>query len=272
MEMENKTIALLIDADNMDKKHLEVLIEELNKIGDITYKRIYGDFTSQNLQKWKQLTLDFALEPIQQYAVNGKKNVTDAAMVIDAMDILHSGTIDAVCLATNDSDFTRLAKRFKNAKMVVIGAGNTSASKEFIAACHRFLLLDVLANDKAEVEAEKKSMKAIEPICETKNKTNGNSVEQKEQTSGNKLQTKKQLIELSKKIIKEEGDGDDKGMLFASFVQSLYKRDPAFNPRNYDSGQARKPIVFFKELEIYEKKQFIIDDSKKTIERIKIAK
>ncbi|MDR2267045.1 MAG: NYN domain-containing protein [Christensenellaceae bacterium] len=304
MEIKDKTIALLIDADNISRKYLEVLVDELNKFGDITYKRIYGDFTSTHMRSWRELLLDFALEPIQQFNIVGKKNVTDAAMIIDAMDILYSGTVDAFCIATSDSDFTKLAVRIKNQKKTVIGAGNHTTSNAFRTACHRFLLMDTLieqtskgmaftssASDEilssmAKVAKPTKKTKSItaskEATANNKNvaAVNGKAIAtDKKSTTINKKQQdntlettlkslKQQLVKNAKKILNEQGDSDG-GMWFSAFMSALYKCDNTFNPKNY--GQESRLIPFFKNFEINGEKLFIIDTRNSASERIRLA-
>lgn len=169
MDIKNRTIALLIDSDNVSAKYLDLLINEVSKFGNITYKRIYGDFTSSVAASWRKILNEYAIEPIQQYLITTKLkdkdreftfNVTDSAMVIDAMDILYKHNADCVCLATSDSDFTRLAIRFRNENYVVIGVGEKKTPQSFIAACHRFILIDALL-----AESEKP---AEEQVKETK--------------------------------------------------------------------------------------------------------
>ena len=108
--MEEKKFALLIDADNISSKYIKIIIEELSKYGTITYKRLYGDLTRPNNKSWKNAMLSHSIVPFQQFNYTTGKNSTDSAMIIDAMDILYSGSVNGFCLATSDSDFTRLAR------------------------------------------------------------------------------------------------------------------------------------------------------------------
>ena len=116
-------IAVLIDGDNIPSAHVKEMMEEIAKYGNPTIKRIYGDWTRPGLTKWKNLLLENAITPIQQYGYTTGKNATDSAMIIDAMDILYSGKVNGFCLVSSDSDFTRLATRLKEAGMQVIGIG-----------------------------------------------------------------------------------------------------------------------------------------------------
>ena len=119
----NTQIAILIDGDNIPSKYINEMIEEITKYGNPTIKRIYGDWTKPQLSKWKKVLLDNAITPIQQYSYTLGKNATDSAMIIDAMDILYSGKVDGFCIASSDSDFTRLATRIRETGLTVIGIG-----------------------------------------------------------------------------------------------------------------------------------------------------
>lgn len=148
--------AILIDADNISEKYIRIILSETSKIGVATYKRIYGDWTNPQLTKWKKVLLDNSIIPIQQYSYTSGKSSTDAAMIIDAMDILYSGNVDGFVIASSDSDFTRLVARLRESGKQVIGMGESKTPKPFIAACNQFKYLDKLhdAMRKAEKEAE----------------------------------------------------------------------------------------------------------------------
>ena len=119
----NLNLAVLIDGDNIPSAHVKEMMEEIAKYGNPTIKRIYGDWTNPHLSKWKNLLLQNAITPIQQYAYTTGKNATDSAMIIDAMDILYSEKVNGFCLVSSDSDFTKLATRLREAGMQVIGIG-----------------------------------------------------------------------------------------------------------------------------------------------------
>ncbi len=116
--MEDKKFAILIDADNIGSQYIKVIIDEAAKEGIITYKRIYGDWTKPNLSSWKEVLLEYSINPMQQYAYTTGKNSTDSAMIIDAMDILYTGNVDGFCIVSSDSDFTKLAARLKESGKV----------------------------------------------------------------------------------------------------------------------------------------------------------
>lgn len=143
METEKK-IAVLIDSDNVSPKNVKGMMDEIAKYGNITIKRIYGDLTQPNKNGWKNVLLENAIIPIQQYSYTTGKNSTDSAMIIDAMDILHSDKTDGFCLVSSDSDFTRLAMCLREAGKLVVGMGAKATPKPFISACNVFVHLEVL--------------------------------------------------------------------------------------------------------------------------------
>lgn len=144
MEIKDKTIALLIDSDNISREYYSILLDELSKYGRVTYRRLYGDFSKPKSNGWKDALLEYSIEQIQQIAYTNGKNATDLSMVIDAMDILFKGKVDCFCLATSDSDFTGLAMRFRNDNIIVIGAGEEKTPDSFRKACDRFISIDEL--------------------------------------------------------------------------------------------------------------------------------
>lgn len=153
MEME-KHYAVLIDADNVAAKYTKYILDEVSNYGIVTYKRVYGDWTRANLAGWKNMALDNAITPVQQYSYTTGKNATDSAMIIDAMDILYSQNVDGFCIVSSDSDFTRLAIRLRESGMHVIGMGERKTPKPFSTACNAFKYLEVLAEEDVVQTAE----------------------------------------------------------------------------------------------------------------------
>ena len=142
-------LAVLIDADNAHAKHLEQLLVEIAKYGTASVRRAYGDWTSTQLDRWKQPLLEHSVQPIQQYSYTRGKNATDSALIIDAMDILHAGTVDGFCLVSSDSDFTRLAARIREQGLTAYGFGERKTPKPFVAACDTFVYVENLAGGDA---------------------------------------------------------------------------------------------------------------------------
>ena len=150
--MENKRFALLIDADNISAKYISVILEELSTYGITTYKRIYGDWTSTQANKWKGELLENSVIPVQQFSNTVGKNATDSTLIIDAMDILYTGNVDGFCIVSSDSDFTRLASRLRESGMEVIGMGEEKTPRSFRVACTRFINLENLSNQDEDTE------------------------------------------------------------------------------------------------------------------------
>ena len=138
-------LAVLIDADNAQASITEVLLAEVAKYGTAHVKRAYGDWTSANLKGWKDKLLAQSIQPIQQFAYTRGKNSTDAAMVIDAMDLLYSGRFDGFCIVSSDSDFTRLAARLRESGLTVYGFGERKTPTPFVAACDKFIYIENLS-------------------------------------------------------------------------------------------------------------------------------
>lgn len=244
--MENdKTLAVLIDGDNIPSKYVKEMMEEIAKYGNPTIKRIYGDWTKPHLVKWKKILLENAITPMQQYSYTTGKNATDSAMIIDAMDILYSGKVDGFCIASSDSDFTRLATRIRETGKMVIGIGEKKTPAPFIAACDRFIYLEILGDDDKESNAtstQKRKKKPVETI-----------------TPG--------VIRLITQSVKDLADED--GWAFLGDVGSLIqKKQPNFDARNYgfekltplvkstgkfeidqrDSGKGRYKLIYIRRI------------------------
>lgn len=206
----NLNIAVLIDGDNIPSAHVKEMMEEIAKYGNPTIKRIYGDWTKPHLSKWKNLLLENAITPIQQYGYTTGKNATDSAMIIDAMDILYSGKVNGFCLVSSDSDFTRLATRLREAGMQVIGIGEKKTPNPFIVACDRFIYIEILKSktDKPEHSTDKNS----------------------EKDSVDKI-TRKEINLIATTI---SDVSDDDGWAYLGDVGSLLqKKQPNFDSRNF---------------------------------------
>lgn len=204
----NLNMAVLIDGDNIPSAHVKEMMEELAKYGNPTIKRIYGDWTKPNLTKWKNLLLENAITPIQQYGYTTGKNATDSAMIIDAMDILYSGKVHGFCLVSSDSDFTRLATRLREAGMQVIGIGEKKTPNPFIVACDKFIYIEILKKQtEKKVESKEPDELSVDSI------------------------TKKEIKLISATI---NDLSDEEGWAFLGDVGSLLlKKQPNFDSRNY---------------------------------------
>ena len=178
----DKRFALLIDADNVSSKYIKPILDELSKYGTITYKRIYGDWTSTLHAKWKDALLDNSITPIQLFSYTVGKNATDSAMIIDAMDILYTNSVEGFCLVSSDSDFTRLASRIRESGLTVIGMGEKKTPTPFRKACDIFTTLELLIGearrDKANGSSSSLTIEEVERAVVdiiTDNQNNGKS-------------------------------------------------------------------------------------------------
>jgi len=220
-------LAVLIDADNVPYSNVKGMIEEITKYGTPTTKRIYADWTKPNAGGWKGVLLEHAITPIQQYSYTVGKNSSDSAMIIDAMDILYSDKVDGFCIVSSDSDFTRLAVRLRESGMKVIGMGEQKTPNSFIAACDRFIYIEVL------VGAIKKKKPKTGPTAETKKVIDKNPSKVVEKPTPKPLS---KIDEPTIDLIEDSIDdiSDDSGWAFLGDVGNLIvKKKPEFDPRNY---------------------------------------
>lgn len=215
----NINLAVLIDGDNIPSAFVKEMMEEIAKYGNPTIKRIYGDWTKPNLSKWKNILLENAITPIQQYGYTTGKNATDSAMIIDAMDILYSEKVNGFCIVSSDSDFTRLATRLREAGMQVIGIGEKKTPNPFIVACDKFIYIEILKNkSKEKVSEDEKEL---------------------DKETFDKISPKE--IRLIASTITDLSD--DEGWAFLGDVGSLLqKKRPNFDPRNY-GFQKLTPLI-----------------------------
>ena len=158
----NQKLAVLIDADNAQASVIQELLAEVSRYGTATIKRAYGDWTTTNLKGWKEVLHRMAIQPIQQFSYTTGKNSTDASLIIDAMDVLHTGSVDGFCLVSSDSDFTRLATRIREAGLVVYGFGERKTPEPFVAACDKFIYTEILRNEPDEASPNQQQ----QPVAE----------------------------------------------------------------------------------------------------------
>ena len=157
-------LAVLIDADNTSPRIAAGLFEEIAKFGEASVRRIYGDFSSPHLKAWASILQKYAIDPYQQFAYTTGKNASDIALVIDAMDLLHSGRFDGFCLVSSDSDFTRLASRLREQGADVYGFGERKTPESFRQACRRFIYTENLLPDApASAPEDGATRKALQP-------------------------------------------------------------------------------------------------------------
>ncbi|HEV3252682.1 MAG TPA: NYN domain-containing protein [Puia sp.] len=218
-------LAVLIDADNVPYSNVKGMLEEMAKYGTPTFKRIYADWTKPTVSGWKNVLLENAITPVQQYSYTTGKNATDSAMIIDAMDILYSGRVEGFCLVSSDSDFTKLATRLREAGMKVFGFGEKKTPKPFISACDKFIYIEILSSP-AKLEVVSPPVKS----------TIKNNAEVKLKVQSSQAQSiLKADRELAKLITDSINDiADENGWAFLGELGNfLLKKQPNFDPRNY---------------------------------------
>lgn len=242
MNIENKSIALLIDAENISQNYIEIIIDEANKYGKINYRRVYGDWTTPQLNPWKQRISEFGMTPVQQYAYTSGKNASDFTLIIDAMDILYSGKVNAFCIVSSDSDFTKLVTRLREDDMFVFGMGESKTPISLVNSCETFSYLDkMLAATEIPAATEEKKEATKPP----KKKQNGFKPESSI-TPLNKVKS-----ELANII---NDNVEDDGWAYWSLIAQLFqKKFPGFHPRNY--GDNTRPLQFFEKMEEFEFKK-----------------
>lgn len=161
-QSEQQKFAVLIDGDNAQASLLPQILAEVSKVGLITIKRIYGDWTTTSMNSWKESLHKYAIQPIQQFRYTVGKNATDSAMIIDAMDLLHTNDVDGFCIVASDSDYTRLATRIREEGLFVIGVGEKKTPEAFTNACNQFIYCENLAISKEPKKKPKKKPKKEE--------------------------------------------------------------------------------------------------------------
>ncbi len=241
-------LAVLIDADNVPYANVKEMFEEIAKYGTPTFKRIYADWTKPTVSGWKNVLLENAITPIQQYSYSTGKNATDSALIIDAMDILYTGKVDGFCIVSSDSDFTRLATRLREAGMKVIGIGEKKTLAPFITACDKFIYIEILKDTNTAPTDTKKTSKQVSKPSEPLSKI------------------EPQIIKLFSDSITALADED--GWAFLGELGSLMlKKKPDFDPRNYGFAKMLPLIRSINKFEIDER-----ETGKKNVKHIYIRK
>jgi hypothetical protein len=223
-------IAVLIDGDNAQSSLLPQMLVEAGRHGQVTVRRIYGDWTTSNMNSWKE-TLNFhAFQPIQQFRYTVGKNVTDSAMIIDAMDILHSGVVDGFCLVSSDSDYTRLATRIREAGVFVMGIGEKKTPKAFVNACDLFVYTENLVEEK----------KALQKKRTQSSRTKKTSTGVAEPETESEKEEADPMPVLSQAF--EMAVGQDGWARLDVMGNAIYQVDPGFDPRTYGHKQLSRML------------------------------
>ncbi|HIE24507.1 MAG TPA: NYN domain-containing protein [Anaerolineales bacterium] len=221
-----RKISVLIDGDNAQAKLLPQMLAETSKYGQVTIRRIYGDWTTKSMNSWKKILNFHAVQPVQQFRYTVGKNATDSAMIIDAMDILHSGNVGGFCLVSSDSDYTRLATRIREAGIFVMGIGEKKTPRPFVNACDLFVFTENLVPKKKPAprtrSADAKQTQTRQPAKEPE-----------------PIPLLKQAFEIA---VREDGWAS-----MAMLGNALYQIDPSFDPRTYGQGQLSRLIMKYQD-------------------------
>lgn len=246
--------ALLIDADNVSAKYIKPILDELSKYGNVTYKRIYGDWTSTYNSSWKEVLLQNSITPIQQFSYTHGKNATDSAMIIDAMDMLYTSELEGFCLVSSDSDFTKLASRLRESGRMVIGMGESKTPAPFRKACDIFTELELLLEDNTlgntvitslPVKGEKQPVNA----AAANGSGNGNNENKNSRKTSVNAVGKNQIEEAVVKII-TENQNNDKETGLGEVGSRLVKLYPDFDVRRYGYSLLSKFLETFPKLKL----------------------
>ena len=228
VEFRADRLAVLIDADNARASMIEPLLKEITKYGTANVKRIYGDWTSNQLISWKDKLNKFAVLPIQQFSYTTGKNSTDSALIIDAMDLLYTQNFDGFCIVSSDSDFTRLACRIREAGLSVYGFGEQKTPEPFVKACDRFIYTEILDGIVTTV---------ISSLSERISTTSNSSIQSHQHIptdsdSNKKAKQKQEIINLLKDVY-EASEEKDGWVNLGTLGSQINKLSPSFDSRNF---------------------------------------
>lgn len=217
-------LAVLIDADNTSPRYTKAIFDEIARLGEASVRRCYGDFSSQQMSGWSKVQAEFGLVPHHQPANTVGKNASDIALVIDAMDLMHSGRFDGFVLVSSDSDFTRLASRIREQGLNVYGMGMQKTPDAFRKACKRFIFLENLDGVPEKTDGPRKS------------------------------KDKRDLLEVREMIFRamDAIDQEDEWYRLGDIGQFLTTSNPDFDTRSYGK---RKLSEIVAELKVFETKQ-----------------
>ncbi len=219
--MRDRRIALLIDGDNAQPSLITNMLDEASKYGLVIIRRIYGDWTTSNMNGWKDTLQTYAIQPIQQFRYTIGKNATDSAMIIDAMDVLYEGGVDGFCLVSSDSDYTRLATRIREKGFFVMGIGKKNTPRAFVNACNVFVFTENL-----QIETQPPQRSA--PAARSKASASGEPAVV-EQGPAEPLPLLKRAFDLAA--------GDDGWAFLGIIGNHIRQLDPSFDPRTFGYKQ-----------------------------------
>jgi uncharacterized LabA/DUF88 family protein len=226
-------MAILIDGDNAQPSLIGNMLAETSKYGNVVIRRIYGDWTTANMNGWKDTLQTHAIQPIQQFRYTVGKNATDSAMIIDAMDTLYEDRVDGFCLVSSDSDYTRLATRVREKGVFVMGIGKKMTPRAFVSACDVFVFTENLQKENQPPPPQKKPREQSRKNEKSEKVEKVEEVEH-EQPSSEALPLLKQAFDLAVQ---------DDGWAFLGMMGThLRQLDPSFDPRTYGYKQLSQLI------------------------------
>ena len=241
MEIKNKSIALLIDAENISPNYIEIIIDEANKYGTINYRRVYGDWTTPQLNPWKTKVSEFGLTPVQQYAYTSGKNSSDFTLIIDAMDILYSEKVNSFCIVSSDSDFTKLVTRLREDNMFVFGMGESKTPISLVNSCETFAYLDKMLKEEPKEEP-------VEVDIKTNKKKTTKTITKQVSSITPLRRIKQELTNIINTNLEDDG-----WAYWSLIAQLLQKKFPGFHPRNY--GDNTRTLQFVEKMKEFEVKK-----------------
>ena len=245
---EEKRFAVLIDIENIAPKYIELIMNEASNYGNITIKRAYGDWTRQSSSTWRGKLLDYSIIPMQQFNNTFGKNSSDSALIIDAMNILYRNNVDGFILVSSDSDFTRLAATLKEEGKVVVGMGESKTPVALRNACDYFKVLDLLYKEANKSQSAKKGQK--KKSSKSKQKKEDDDEQADAQDYEAEASTDLDTIERAIISIIEANGDEDNGMYIGTLGNSLIRRYPDFDTRNYGAGKLSKFLEQFDTLQL----------------------
>ncbi|MHA7879657.1 MAG: NYN domain-containing protein [Saccharospirillum sp.] len=216
----NQSIALLIDCDNVSHRAIEGVLEELAKYGKVNVRHAHGDWNNPSMKGWIEKVHPNAIRPIQQFALTKGKNATDSSMIIDAMDLLYGGNVNAFALMTSDSDFTPLVMRLLESGITVYGFGERKTPQPFVDACSQFIYTENLEATE-EPELETNNVAKAEAPAPAKPKKH----------SRNELRMNTGLVKLLRTAV--EQTSDEEGWAHLGAVGAYISNNSSFSPVNY---------------------------------------
>lgn len=235
--MDNKlNIAVLIDGDNAQPKLMKEIIEEVSKYGKATIRRIYGDWTSPQMNGWKAIINQHSISPIQKFSYTTGKNSTDGSLIIDAMDILHGHNTEGFCIVSSDSDYTGLAKRIREEGLFVMGIGEKKTPEAFVKSCEIFTFTENITIIESEPRVKRAKSTKKTTVVNKVIKTKSNTKLSKEDAA-----TIDKAFDIS--------TNDEEKAHISTLGLNIRKIDPSFDPRSYGFKSLTN---LFKEIDTYE--------------------